>query len=160
MEAMSQRYRKASKRSKSRILDGVCAATGYHRKCAIRRISLIEVCQAPCRSAPRKRKRLYTPETLRVVEKVWAEAGYPWAVRLKAILALWRPWIHQRYALTAAQEAQFLQISPRQRSPRSRRLNLKKIRSILGMVKTTWRCGTSMRSVSRIQSPHSSIRLA
>ena len=113
MEAMSQRYRQASKRSKSRILDEVCAATGYHRKHAIRRIRLIEGCQAPCRSAPRKRKRLYTPETLRVVEKVWEEAGYPWSVRLKAILALWRPWIHERYALTRAQEAQLLRISPR-----------------------------------------------
>jgi len=39
---------------------------------------------------------------------------------------------------------------------RSRRLYLKKRRSILGMVKTTWRWGTSRRSSSLIHSPHSS----
>ena len=39
-------------------------------------------------------------------------------------------------------------------------MNLKNIRSILGIVKTTWRWGTSRRSVSRIHSPHSPSRLA
>lgn len=37
---------------------------------------------------------------------------------------------------------------------------LKNARSILGMVKTSWRWGTSRRSVSRIHSPHSSNLLA
>ena len=48
-----------------------------------------------------------------VVEKIWEEAGYPWSVRLQAIIALWRPWIRKRYALTSAQEAQLLRVSPR-----------------------------------------------
>ena len=37
---------------------------------------------------------------------------------------------------------------------------LKKIRSILGIVKTTWRCGTSKSSRSLTQSPHISTRFA
>jgi hypothetical protein len=27
---------------------------------------------------------------------VWEAAGYPWSVRLKAILPIWMPWIRQR----------------------------------------------------------------
>ena len=48
----------------------------------------------------------------------------------------------------------------RQSSPRSFRLNLKKLLSILGIVSTTWRCGTRKSSVSLTHSPHSSRRLA
>jgi hypothetical protein len=48
-----------------------------------------------------------------VIEKIWEEAGYPWSVRLKVILALWRPWIRKRYGLTSAQEALLLRVSPR-----------------------------------------------
>jgi len=44
----------------------------------------------------------------------------------------------------------------RQSEERSGRLYLKNIRSILGIVKTTWRWGTSRRSCSCIHSPHSS----
>jgi hypothetical protein len=50
---------------------------------------------------------------MRIVEKVWEEAGYPWSVRLKAILELWRPWIRNRYALSSGQEALLLRVSPR-----------------------------------------------
>jgi len=42
MDSMSERYRRASKRSKTRILDEVCAATRFHRKYAIARINLVE----------------------------------------------------------------------------------------------------------------------
>jgi len=48
----------------------------------------------------------------------------------------------------------------RQSEERSERLNLKNIRSILGMVNTTWRWGVSRISFSRIHAPHSSRRLA
>ncbi len=44
----------------------------------------------------------------------------------------------------------------RQRPERSERLYLKNIRSILDMVSTTWRWGTSSTSSSRIHSPHCS----
>jgi hypothetical protein len=45
---------------------------------------------------------------------VWEAAGYPWSVRLKALLPLWRPWIQKRFQLTAEVEAQLLAISARQ----------------------------------------------
>lgn len=113
MDSMSERYRRASKTSKTRILDEVCAATGFHRKYAIGRINLVETCRLSKTIAHRKRKRFYGREVLTVVEKVWEEAGYPWSVRLRAILFLWLPAIRKRFPLTRATEAQLLRISPR-----------------------------------------------
>ena len=113
MDATWKRYRQASRAGKTRILDEFCKATGYHRKYAIGRIGGFEECGKVKRSLHRKRKRLYSADLLRVVEKIWEEAGYPWSVRLKAILVLWRPWIRKRYALTSGQEELLLRVSPR-----------------------------------------------
>jgi len=113
MDATWKRYRQAPRAGKTRILDEFCKATGYHRKYAIGRIGRFEECGKPKRSLHRKRKRLYSADLLRVVEKIWEEAGYPWSVRLKAILVLWRPWIRKRYALTSGQEELLLRVSPR-----------------------------------------------
>jgi len=113
MDATWKRYRQASKVAKTRILNEVCEATGYHRKYAISRIGRFEECGKPKTPRRRARKRFYRPDVLRLVERIWEEAGYPWSVRLKAIIVLWRPWIRKKYGLTAAQEAQLLRISPR-----------------------------------------------
>jgi hypothetical protein len=45
---------------------------------------------------------------------LWTAAGYPWSVRLKALVPLWLPRARERLCLTAAVEAQLGQISPRQ----------------------------------------------
>jgi hypothetical protein len=113
MDATWERYRKSSKRAKTRMLDELCAATGYHRKYAIGRLRRLEACRPAKPVVRRKRERLYGREVMSVVEKIWEEAGYPWSVRLKAIIRLWRPWIRKRYRLTSAQEALLLRVSPR-----------------------------------------------
>lgn len=113
MDSMATRYRRASKASKTRILDEICAATRLNRKYAITRINLIETSRPTGPRVPRKRDRLYGRDVVRIVEKVWEEAGYPWSARLKAILRLWLPAIRKRYATTRAVEAQLLRISPR-----------------------------------------------
>lgn len=50
MDSMSKRCRQASKASKTRILDEVCAATHLNRKYAITRINLIEISRPASRS--------------------------------------------------------------------------------------------------------------
>lgn len=113
MDSMANRYRKASKASKTRILDEVCAATGFHRKYAIARINLVETSRrVSCRRTKRRDKR-YGREVLTVIEKVWEEAGYPWSARLKAILRLWLPAIRNHYGTSPGVEAQLFEISPR-----------------------------------------------
>jgi hypothetical protein len=113
MDSISKRYRLASKASKTRILDEICAATALNRKYAITRIHLIETSQPTAARSQRKRDRLYSREALGIIEKVWEQAGYPWSARLKAILLLWLPAIRKRYALTRTVEAEILRISPR-----------------------------------------------
>jgi hypothetical protein len=49
-----------------------------------------------------------------VLQEVWEAAGYPWSVRLKAMLPLWLPWIRKRFSLPAEVERQLLCISARQ----------------------------------------------
>jgi hypothetical protein len=68
MDSMCERYRRASRKSKTLILDEVCAATGFHRKYAIGRINLIETCLPPKTVVHRKRKRLCGREVFTVVE--------------------------------------------------------------------------------------------
>jgi hypothetical protein len=51
---------------------------------------------------------------IQVLAAIWAAAGYPWSVRLKALLPLWLPWARTRYRLTPALERQRRALSPRQ----------------------------------------------
>lgn len=112
-EATWKRYRKASKPMKSKILDELCAITGYHRQYAIAQLNQMGDREPRLPRRPRTRPRHYTQDVLAVIEKVWEEAGYPWSVRLKGILKLWLPWIRRRYALTPRQEAKILEIGTR-----------------------------------------------
>ena len=68
----------------------------------------------------------------------WEAAGYPWSVRLKALLPAWMPWIRKRFKLTPEIEKQLLAISPRQMD---RRLAVKKNRQrrrIYGRLHFKW----------------------
>jgi transposase InsO family protein len=51
---------------------------------------------------------------IQLLAAIWRAAGYPWSVRLKALLPLWLPWVRRRFRLTPALEAQLLHLSPRQ----------------------------------------------
>jgi transposase InsO family protein len=51
---------------------------------------------------------------IQVLAAIWRAAGYPWSLRLQALLPLWLPWARPRFRLTPTLEAQLLQLSPRQ----------------------------------------------
>ena len=65
----------------------------------------------------------YGSAVVTLLAAVWEAAGYPWSVRLKALLPSWMPWIRQRFKLSAETEKQLLGISARQMD---RRLQAKK----------------------------------
>ena len=48
-----------------------------------------------------------------VLSAIWESAGYPWSVRLKALLPVWMPWARTRFHLTPRLEEQLLRLSPR-----------------------------------------------
>lgn len=121
------RYHKAKNRKeKSLMLSEFCQSYDCHRKHALR---LLNGVPPPAKCPPRKkRKPFYSFQVISMVESVWKAAGYPWSVRLKAILKLWLPWIRERFSLTLREEQQLLSISPAQidRRLKARKLWIKK----------------------------------
>ena len=110
IRAISQRYRTASRLAKQHILTEFCATTGYHRKAAIR------VLNRPPGAQTRQRRRrppTYGTQAIATLAAIWEAAGYPWSVRLKALLPLWLPRAKQRFAITPRVEQQVPSISPR-----------------------------------------------
>ncbi|MDP2700977.1 MAG: hypothetical protein Q8P98_02795, partial [Candidatus Rokubacteria bacterium] len=105
------RYRGARRPEKQKILDEFCQVTGHHRKHAIRLLNSSAPGAAP---PPRRRAARYSPAVITALRSIWEAAGYPWSVRLKALLPLWLPWARRRLRLPPAVEAQVLGISPRQ----------------------------------------------
>src|SRR3989304_3980936 len=83
VEALRPRYRKGTRVEKGRVLDQVCAATGYNRKYAIGLFG-----QGPALRPKRKRGRRpeYGPEVVAALVKVWEASGYLCAKRLQPFL--------------------------------------------------------------------------
>jgi len=134
LRAIYERYRKAGRKAKKVILSEFCANTGYHRKYAIR---LLNGARPEKRRARRERRRglSYSPETLALLSAVWEAAGYPWSVRLKALLPLWLPWIRKRFRVRPEIEKQLLKISPRQMDRRLKAQKTQRRRRIYGRTK-------------------------
>jgi len=125
--AIYARYREGDRKLKQVILNEFCANTGYHRKYAIRLLN------GPPPSRVRQGRRRprspsYGSAAVSVLEAVWEAAGYPWSVRLKALLPLWMPWVRKRFRVSAAVERQLQSISARQidRRLRERKQRLKR----------------------------------
>jgi len=125
-KAIYQRYRKATTAAKTQILEEFCQVCGYNRKYAISKLNG----PPPERTAPQRRKRApkYKSQTLSILQAIWEAAGYPWSVRLKALLPLWLPWAKKRFPITPKIEQQLLSISARQidRRLKARKSQLKR----------------------------------
>lgn len=133
LRAIYERYRKAGRKDKKAILSEFCANAGYNRKYAIR---LLNGPPPGKRRRPaRRRRRSYDPETLAVLTAVWEAAGYPWSVRLKALLPGWMPWIRKRFRLQPGVEKQLLKISARQIDRRLKAQKRQRKRRLYGRTK-------------------------
>jgi transposase InsO family protein len=133
LRAIYERYRKAGRKGKKAILNEFCANTGYHRKYAIRLLN--GPAPGKRRSVPRPRGVRYGPETLAVLTAVWESAGYPWSVRLKALLPAWMPWIRKRFRLRPEIERQLGKISARQIDRRLKAQRTQQRRRLYGRTK-------------------------
>jgi transposase InsO family protein len=134
LRAIYERYRKAGRKAKKVILGEFCSNTGYHRKYAIR---LLNGPPPEQRRARRERRRglTYGQETEKVLTAVWEAAGYPWSVRLKALLPEWMPWIRKHYRVRPEIERQLLRISARQIDRRLKAQKTQRRRRIYGRTK-------------------------
>jgi len=112
LRAIYDRYRRSSAEVKGKILDEFCRVCDCHRKHAIR---LLHGPRPEAHPRPRRaRGPSYGRAVIQALAQVWEAAGYPWSVRLKAMLPLWLPWLRKRRALTPQLERQLRAISPRQ----------------------------------------------
>ena len=117
-KAVYERYRRAGREQKRVILDEFCLNTGYHRKYAIRLLNGPPPEKVP--RQPRRRRLIYSRQAISILMAVWEAAGYPWSVKLKALLPLWMPWIRRRFHLSDRLERQLLRLSSRQMDRRLR----------------------------------------
>jgi hypothetical protein len=108
-----KRYKKADRVGRAELLNEFCTQTGYHRKYAIALLG------RPADEAPpspgRRRGVSYSVESIRVLRRIWESSGYPWSVRLKALLPQWLPWARRHIQGVSVEiEEQLLAMSPRQ----------------------------------------------
>jgi hypothetical protein len=134
LRAIYERYRTAGRKAKKLILSEFCANTGYHRKYAIRLLNGPRPEKQPQRRE-RRRGLTYNQEMLAVLSAVWEAAGYPWSVRLKALLPKWMPWIRKRFRLRPEIEKQLLKISARQMDRRLAAQKTQRRRRLYGRTK-------------------------
>ncbi|MGQ0696398.1 MAG: integrase [Nitrospiraceae bacterium] len=123
LQSLDVRYRQSRRAEKQRILDEFMRVCGDHRKYAIGLLN--RPLPGPRPRRVRKRRPRYSAAVIDVLSELWTASGYLCAVRLKAALPTWLPWLRRRLALSPAQERQLLAISPRQierrlRAPKQR----------------------------------------
>jgi hypothetical protein len=133
LRAIYARYRRSSSAKKRAILDEFCRVCRYNRKYAIRLLNGPRPTLAS--GVRRSRGPSYGPAVIQALTLVWEAAGYPWSVRLKALLPLWLPWLRQRRSLSRATERQLLVISPRQIDRRLKRRKSQLRRRLYGRTK-------------------------
>ncbi len=133
--AIYERYRRADRKAKQAILSEFCINTRYHRKYAIRLLNGPPPGKRPCGAERKRRGVSYGQQTVSILTGVWEAAGYPWSVRLKALLPIWMPWIRRRFRVSQEIEHQLLRISPRQMDRRLRAQKTRLKRRIYGRTK-------------------------
>lgn len=110
---MAQRYRKASKPEKGRVLDELCGLTGWHRDHARR--ALRRALAPPRPRRPRRpRPPTYGPELTEPLRRIWVIYGWPCGKHLapfmaEGIEALER---HGEIELTEAERGALCRMSP------------------------------------------------
>jgi transposase InsO family protein len=97
-----ERYQRAGRQHKSKILDEFCAVCGYHRKAALRRLRRAAVGRPKRRPGP---KPIYdAPQILGPLKTIWLASEQPCGKRLKAIIPLWLPYLKKGVSAQARQQ--------------------------------------------------------
>jgi len=99
VEVVFLRYKKASRREKTKILDEFCATSGYHRKHAIRLLRRFKRFTKP-KQKRKGRPPVYDADVLTVpLRRIWLASNLPCSKRLKVIIPLWLPGYVEHFGL-------------------------------------------------------------
>lgn len=107
------RYKSAKRKEKSTLLDSFCELTGHNRKYAISLLRAGPKKTKAKKRASRPTARKYGAQAIEYLVLIWQHADFPWSIRLKAILALWLPWLEIRYPLSDKVRHELLSMSAR-----------------------------------------------
>lgn len=97
LESIYLRYKKASYKEKTLILDEFCQNCGYNRKYAIRRLNSYTRFIKPVHKKRGKPSAYNTTTITGPLKRIWLTANLPCSKRLKAILPLWLPFYAREY---------------------------------------------------------------
>jgi transposase InsO family protein len=101
------RYQRAGRQHKGKILDEFCSVCGYHRKAALRLLNR-PVARA-VRHRPGPKPTYDAGKILGPLQTIWLSSEQPCGKRLKAIIPLWLP--HLKKGVTPAVRQQLLNLS-------------------------------------------------
>lgn len=90
--AIRLRYKGATKKQKSQILDEFCSVCGYNRKYAITLLNATNCRKNRGKNKPGRKPIYDHPDILEVLMEIWQKAELPCATRLKAIIPIWLPY--------------------------------------------------------------------
>lgn len=113
VKTYAKRYKTASRKEKGHLLDSFCELTGHNRKYAIGLLRSGPPPPKKKRRSPRPAARKYGAKAVEYLLLIWQHADFPWSVRLKAILALWLPWLETRHPLSDQVRNELLSMSAR-----------------------------------------------
>jgi len=113
VSAVTERYRSAKRAEKGRILDALCATTGWHRKHAVRALRQHEPVGPHGVEAPRERSRRYGATIKDALTALWEASDRVCGKRLKVMIPILLPALeqHGRLKLGQADRDRILAIS-------------------------------------------------
>jgi hypothetical protein len=95
VSAVTERYRTAKRAEKGRILDALCATTGWHRKHAVRALRQHEPAKPNGVEAPRERGRKYGATIKDALTALWEASDRVCGKRLKVMIPILLPALEQ-----------------------------------------------------------------
>jgi len=104
---MRERYARAGRKGKSKLLDECCEVCGFHRKHAIRVLSESPVA---CKSKPGPKSK-YGADVLKVLEALWLLMNRPCSKLLRSNIAIWLPFYQREEHIAPETHGQLLSIS-------------------------------------------------
>src|SRR6202023_4067749 len=113
VSAVTERYRSAKRAEKGRMLDALCATTGWHRKHAVRALRQRETVAPGEGGAPRERRRRYGVTIKDALTALWEASDRVCGKRLKVMIPTLLPALeqHGRLRLSQADRDRVLAIS-------------------------------------------------
>src|SRR2546421_9900813 len=122
VSAVTERYRLAKRAEKGRILDALCATTGWHRKHAVRSLRQHKTVGPGEVEAPGERRRRYGATIKDALTALWEASDRVCGKRLKVMIPILLPALERngRFKLDEADRARHSIVQRLLKAPRKK----------------------------------------